>query len=157
MSILYLDMDGVLANFEKWAIDNIGICWKEEIEKDKWGKLFNYPNLYIELPPMDYAKELYDVCCDITKNRDSVQLLTAIPSRVRFKDCAKHKIEWARKFIHPNIKVNFGPYAEDKQYHYRTSDILVDDAERNIEQWKGIGILHVSFENTVRSLLKIGG
>lgn len=56
------------------------------------------------------------------------------------------------------MKVNFGPYAKDKQYHCEVGDILIDDSSINIEQWRargGIGILHTSTDDTIEQLRKL--
>ena len=45
----------------------------------------------------------------------------------------------------PGIPVWFGPYSTDKQHHYQSGDILIDDRLQNIEEWRGVGgqaILH---------------
>jgi hypothetical protein len=148
--IIYLDMDGTIADFEGWAFTAFGPEWKIELEKSEWGRFQNHPALFLHLPVMDGAKDMYDACVELTKDRNRVQILTALPNRAKevFKDAAMHKILWARSVLHPDIRVVFGPFAQDKQYHIRHKhDILIDDMERNIDQWEaagGIGILHKS-------------
>jgi len=158
--IIYLDMDGVLADFEGWARDTIGshAIWKAEIDKPNWGRFTEYPNIYEILPIMPDAIELYHGCVDIIGDRNRVQILTALPNRARdaFPDAARHKIEWARKHISPNIRVHFGPFAQDKQYHKQhPDDVLIDDMIRNIDQWNsvgGIGILHTDASSSLDKL-----
>ena len=150
--MIFLDMDGVLADWEKTARELVGENWKEEVEKPNWGGLYNYPDLFARLDPMEDALELYDACVSISGAHRFVQILTALPNRAHFKDAARHKIEWARKYIHPNIRVNFGPRAQDKQYHYMDGDVLIDDKQLNIDQWRakgGLGILHTSARESI--------
>lgn len=149
--LIYLDLDGVLADFEGTALDLFGPTWKEEIEKSNWGKFTQYPNLYQLLRAMPYALELYETCLSIA----DTQVLTALPNRARssFPNAAQHKIEWVRKHISPDLRVHFGPFAQDKQYHcYSPQDILIDDVERNIQQWPGIGIHHLDIRTTLYQL-----
>ena len=145
--IIYLDMDGVLADFEKKAHELFGEQWKQEVESAGWGKFSQHPDIYETLEPMPDAIELYEGCCELMDDRNHVQILTAIPKRAEFVNAARHKIEWARKHIDPNIRVVLGPHAQDKQYHARDRDVLIDDMERNIIQWRekgGVGVIHIS-------------
>jgi hypothetical protein len=155
--MLYLDMDGVLANFEGWAEEVIGKDWKKEIDKPDWGKFNQYPDLYDSLPKMKNADMLYEECCNIV-GRGNVSILTALPRRAQpyFPNAARHKTNWARYHINTDIRVYFGPYAVDKQLHVRyQEDILIDDMEINIDQWckaGGSGILHTSVGNSILQL-----
>ena len=160
--IIYLDLDGVLANFEGWSADVIGPDWKHEInEVPEWGRYKEYPRLYRDLPPMDGAREFYEQCVRYTGDRNQVEILTALPNRARhhFPEAALDKTEWSSKYIHKNVRVHFGPMAKDKQLHVRCClDVLIDDMQINIDQWKqagGIGILHTSNEESLKQLWKL--
>ena len=155
-------MDGVLADFEGWSANVIGPDWKHEInEVPEWGRYKEYPRLYRDLPMLPNAKELYEECVEYAGDQNQVQILTALPNKAKhhFPDAALDKVEWARKHIHPKLRVVFGPMARDKQLHCVTlSDVLIDDMQINIDQWKakgGIGILHTSVENTLEQLWRI--
>ena len=151
-SIIFLDMDGVLANFSGFAVENFGNNWQTEIEKPNWGALSHIPNLFAQLNPMEDALELYYSCCEIIGDKNRVQILTALPNRAHMESAARDKIEWAHKHISPDIRVHFGPYAQDKQYHKRHKfDILIDDSELNITQWESVGGYGIIHENSKKS------
>jgi hypothetical protein len=159
--MIYLDMDGVLADFEGWASSIIGPDWKKEIDEPKWGKFALYPRLYAELPVMEKALELYEFCCEYIGDETKVGILTALPNRARdvFPMAAQDKTEWARKNINKSIRVNFGPFAVNKQLHcvYPT-DILIDDMKINIDQWNskgGIGLQHTSCSDIILKLQEL--
>lgn len=58
--MIYLDMDGVLADFEGWSANVIGPDWKKEIDLPTWGAFKEHPDLYLWLPPMEGAVKLYE-------------------------------------------------------------------------------------------------
>jgi hypothetical protein len=159
--VIYLDMDGVLADFDTKAAELVGPKYKSEIQKPEWGAVGEIPELYSMLPLMPYAIELYEACCEVAGDRDLVRVLTALPKRAshKFPDAARHKIEWARKNIHPSLRVYFGPLAADKQHHVSSlNDVLIDDMKKNITQWTaagGIGILHTSYRDTILQLAEV--
>jgi 5'-nucleotidase len=158
--MIYLDMDGVVANFEGWSKEVIGEDWKGEINKPTWGRYKEHPDLYLWLPPMEGAKGLYNACCEYIGDKNLVQFLTALPNRAKdhFPNATAHKILWAKQHIDPHVRVVFGPYAQHKRHHIRfKEDVLIDDVELNIKQWQhdgGRGILHVSINSTIEELLK---
>src|SRR3972149_3709960 len=103
--IIYLDMDGVLTDFNRHAFELFGPEWKTELELPNWGRFANHPNLYSRLKPMSDAEQLLDGCLMFMKGDiNRIQVLTALPRRAhaQFPDAARHKTEWCKKFIHPN-------------------------------------------------------
>lgn len=155
--VVYLDMDGVIAGFEEWSAEVLGPDWKQEVDKPEWGRYKEFPDLYSQLPVLEGAEELYYECACLYGS-DRVHILTALPNRARihFPLASKHKVEWARKHISPNIRVHFGPFAVDKQLHVRhKGDVLIDDMKINIDQWNaagGTGILYKSAAQAIKEM-----
>lgn len=155
MTTVYVDMDGVLADFEGTAPLIIGeeYNWKEEVDKPNWGVLSEYPRLYRDLQVMNGAYVLMEF---LQSNFRKVEILTAIPKRAKFIHAVNDKRDWIHAHFGKNIRVNFGPYAYDKQFHIRNpTDILIDDMEINITQWKdrgAIGILHTDARSTIEQI-----
>lgn len=156
---IYLDLDGVLADFNgttDFILKGMG-CetgWKEEVEKPMWGIVGSHiKEIYSLLNVLPDAHELVDYAFDYSMG--NVEILTAIPRRGHFPDAVDHKRAWVAKHFPKITKVNFGPYAKDKQYHYKLGDILIDDSEQNIIQWKsrgGFAVLHTSTKNTIEHM-----
>lgn len=157
-SIIYLDMDGVLADFEGKCVELVGPEWVKEINQPGWGALNQFPDLYSLLDPMSDALELYKGCVELIGDKNRVQCLTALPNRARdfFPNAAKHKIDWVHNHIDPSLRVHFGPFAKDKQYHVKHAhDVLIDDMYINIKQWRaagGIGVEHKNAKDTLQQL-----
>lgn len=67
------------------------------------------------------------------------------------------KIKWVAREL-PETKLILRK-AEQKRVFANPESILIDDLEKNIQQWiesGGIGILHTSAENTINELKKLG-
>jgi hypothetical protein len=156
---LYLDMDMVLVNLYGKLRELAGPAYLKEFDKPDWGIFSKHPDLYSTLELMPDARILYWNCvewCYRTETRHTVQVLTALPYRLDlFPLAAAHKVEQMRT-LDKNLRVCFGPFPEDKHLHVRSSrDILIDDRQSNIDQWRtagGIGILHTSTEESLRQL-----
>ncbi len=152
---IYIDMDGVLADFESKYIELTGLS---DFNNINWGALGSrIDNIFALLEPMKDAEYLVSEAFQLAKVYNyKVEILTAIPSRRRISLAAQHKREWISRYF-PILKdvVNFGPYAIDKQnWCSNKYDVLIDDSVINISQWKGIGIFHKSAEESISCLGK---
>jgi len=155
-SVVYLDMDGVLADFDKFVHDNMGRVFVHAdgpgADLDMWNFLKSVPHMYLNLEPTPYCHELVEAAKALGAK---VEILTAVPRRVVIEEANQDKIDWARKHLGPDIKVNFGPYSGDKWKHAKPGDVLLDDRHSNIQEWinhgMGFGILH-EYKDHTRSL-----
>lgn len=146
MTTLYLDMDGVVADFNAYA-DKV---LRKKTTSDRWPdpewtKLKDNPRLYRDLEKTPEADELVDFCRHYCLERSyNLLFLTAVPKNNDVHWAFYDKVIWVQ--IHyPDIPVMFGPYSHDKHVHCVPGDILIDDRTSNITEWnaaEGIGILH---------------
>jgi hypothetical protein len=156
--IIYLDMDGVLANFDSKSIELIGKPLKSfPTSLLGWMQMEKHQNIYAILDKMPDADELVDGVFALAAKHDcTVGVLTAIPWLGRIPLATQHKQEWlAEKFPqYPDLLTNFniGPHARDKQNHCKPNHVLIDDSHLNIPQWiakGGCGILHTQAKLTL--------
>lgn len=153
-STIYLDMDGVLADFDAFLLAEMGRTFPHSngpSDRKMWEFLSKVDRLYYNLPPTPYCMELVDAARSIC---DDVQILTAIPRRASLPSAETDKIEWAAKHIGEDLKVNIGPFSRDKRKWAKPGHVLLDDRTDNIEGWRedgGIGILHL-YEDHENSL-----
>jgi 5'(3')-deoxyribonucleotidase len=158
MKTIYLDMDGVVADFNGYASK---VLRKDRIIGDRWPEiewrhLKDNPRMYRDLEKTVEADQLVDFCKKISyENCYALMFLTAVPQNNDVHWAFYDKVNWAREY-YPGIPVMFGPYSKDKQQHCQTGDILIDDRKSNIEEWNnagGIGILHKGdLANTINIL-----
>jgi hypothetical protein len=159
MQTLYLDMDGVVADFDEYAYRTLGLPPSGGVyPNDVWNKLAANPRIYRDLVKTSYADQLVFHCSTIAnKLKYDIKFLTAVPKGNDVPWAFYDKVYWARHNF-ATIPVMFGPFSKDKWKHCKPGDILVDDRQSNIEEWRaagGIAIHHVDFDTTLQQLFKL--
>jgi len=148
---IFLDLDGVMADFGKGVINLLGQHPDRLDPKEMWPAIINADHFFLNLPKKKDADSLYNHI----KGND-IEILTGLPPAA--SNGKEDKIAWVKRNISKNIKVNVVP-AKDKQQFAEPHHILIDDQPKNIARWKaagGIGILHKSTTQTVKKLKKLG-
>lgn len=155
MRKIYVDLDGVLADFDTGFKLACGQSLEEVGDANIWNVLRPHADgFYAGLPLMPDAKLLWHHLHK--SNFVDIQILSAIPRRAQFPTAERDKRIWVAKHFGPDVRVNMGPFAVDKQNWCRPGDILIDDSEKNIPQWRskgGVGILHTSGVTTIQELM----
>ena len=160
---IYVDMDGVIADFDQRFLDISGMTPDEYRDKygvSKFWDLIDEENkvrFWAGIPVMDGAKKLIDYV-----SKYDYEILTAPSIK---KQSKIGKMVWLRNIhsgLFPNTpKVNFKS-AKEKHTVKQTltkTDILIDDKQSTIDNWNaagGTGILFTSAGNTIKKLKKLG-
>jgi hypothetical protein len=142
---IYIDLDGVLADFDKWKLElaktyPIILTDKHEF----WKRASRVNKLYLNLEPMPDANNLMFYLSNLGI---PLAILTALPMKRSIPSAEKDKRTWVKLYI-GDIEFNVGPYARDKQNFSGEGLLLIDDKEQNIIDWEnkgGIGILYTDF------------
>jgi len=151
---IYLDMDGVIVDFDKRFESMFGMPPREfenNFGKDKfWEKIdAKGVGFWRGMDWMPGGQQLYN---RVAKHDHA---LLSSPSRSKTSKIGKHM--W-RKDNTPNTKLILAQSFNKKNYADK-SNILIDDRADNIQQWKdagGIGILYQSAEQVMKELDKLG-
>jgi hypothetical protein len=146
MRQLYLDCDGVLADFDKSATALLGAP-PRQFEKMHgigrfWKKLASAPDFYFSLPLMPDAMRLFDA----VKHLQPI-ILTGLP---RGNWAADQKMRWAAKHF-PGVKM-ITCMARDKRDHAKHGDVLVDDNDKYRHLWEETGGIFVHHKNAAQSV-----
>jgi 5'(3')-deoxyribonucleotidase len=146
MTTIYLDMDGVVADFNTYAKNILNTeqmyhSWPAEA----WQKIASNPRLYRDLDKTLEADELVQFCKNICNKKNwELKFLTAVPKNDDMPWAYYDKVNWINE-RYPGIPVFFGPYSHSKWNHCQPDDILIDDRVSNYEEWSNAGgraILH---------------
>lgn len=146
---LYLDCDGVLADFDAGAAKILGLPPKDFQDRHGagrfWARLAKAPDFYGTLPLMPGAMRLFEAVRHL-----SPIILTGLP---RGNWAAAQKVRWAAEHF-PGTKI-LTVMAVDKRNHCQQGDVLVDDQMKHAHLWEGAGgifVHHTSVDNTLARL-----
>jgi 5'(3')-deoxyribonucleotidase len=151
---LWVDLDGVLVNFDKGFEDLEGCSPQEYIDehgKEKFWKAFpKHPRFFRDLEWMPDGKELWNYI-----KQYNPTVLTAPPRESTMPHAKKDKETWVKKHLGEDVKV----IVEANKDKYAKKDyILIDDREKNTVPWEsaeGTAILHTSAKDTIEKLQKL--
>lgn len=142
MKTIYLDMDGVVADWEHGAALLVGYRSKypeQPYPPIDWAKIRNHQRIFRDLPKMEQADELVELARKFRDNLGwNLIFLTAVPHYNDIHWAYYDKVMWATE-RYPDIPVHFGPYSQDKRNHTKPGDILVDDRLDNCTGWREAG------------------
>jgi len=151
---IFLDQDGVLADFESgltkalgYKVDVTSPIDVYDIEKRK----LTAQRLFRNLDPLPDAWKLVDYCMN---SGIHTEILTAAGT-VNRTLVVKDKIDWIRRYVHPHWIVIPTFSGTQKAAFAHKKAVLVDDRQRNIDYWEeagGIGILHKTADETIEQL-----
>jgi deoxypyrimidine-specific 5' nucleotidase type C protein (NT5C) len=150
---IYLDCDGVLADFDKGAAALLGappqVFEKRHGAGEFWRRLARADGFFEHLDPLPDAYELYDA----VKAKGPI-ILTGLP---RGTWAEPQKRRWAERHF-PGVPV-ITTSAALKREHCHPGDVLVDDRSRHRHLWEQAGgafILHTSARASIEALKAAG-
>jgi hypothetical protein len=141
---LFLDCDGVLADFDKGATAILGMPPKAFEQRHGlgrfWAKLASAPDFYFGLPLLDGATDLFEA----VRHLNPI-ILTGLP---RGNWAADQKVRWAAHYF-PGTRI-ITTMARNKRDHAKEGDVL-----RHAHLWEetgGIFIHHQDVPTTLEQL-----
>lgn len=160
---IFVDMDGVLADFERGISEGMGEPLDQErYDRDskyrsrmwKWVKQYseNGGKLWLELPLMPDAMTLWNYV-----KKYNPQILTAQGNPAYGAEPQKR--QWIANKFGSNVNVIVTRKSSEKAQYAAPNRILIDDREKAIGPWReagGIGILHKNAADTIRQLKELG-
>ncbi|HEX6978956.1 MAG TPA: hypothetical protein VF342_06630 [Alphaproteobacteria bacterium] len=147
---LFLDLDGVLADFDRGVSAVTGKRPDELSPRHMWAALARYPDFYATLELMADARELWEFCRPFAPT-----ILTGLPRGNWAED---QKRRWVRNMLGADVPV-ITTMSRDKHKYAEPGAVLVDDRIGLRAAWEaagGIFIHHVSAARSIAALEGLG-
>jgi 5'(3')-deoxyribonucleotidase len=152
MPALFLDLDGVLADFDAGVKALLGMTPAEfearHGRREFWQRIAKARNFYGTLPEMADARRLFDAVEHLKPT-----ILTGLPLG---NWAAPQKVKWVAEHF-PGVPI-VTCMARDKHKHMQPGDVLVDDRENHRAAYEDEGVVfihHKNAEDSLRELAKI--
>lgn len=149
---LFLDMDGVLADFDLLYLEKFGVLLDRSNPADRddpsdiWDNIKSVETFYLDLPMMKDADELWKGALKLHSNP---VLITGVPRSII--DSENQKREWARKYLGSDVKV-ICCRSKDKSNYAKTGDVLIDDWFKYRHLWESAGGIFILHTSAIKSL-----
>jgi hypothetical protein len=148
---VFVDMDGVLADFDRHHEAVFGIRSDKIADNVDWAAVRVVKDFYLDIPPMADMPALW---ARIARYRPIV--LTGVPFSV--EEAPDNKRAWVRRHLGAQVEVRCCR-SREKCLHAAGGDVLIDDWEKYRHLWLakgGVWITHRSAAETVAALDALG-
>jgi hypothetical protein len=154
---IFLDCDGVLADFDKRAQQIIGhprSVFDQWSDKDFWDALFSQgrKGIYENLDKMPDADQLVSGVVDLTW-KHGLAMPIILTGKPRGEGFTEEKLAWRDK-NYPDLEM-IVCFSAEKFSHMKPGDIIIDDWVRFQHMWENAGgrwILHKNAEQSLAEL-----
>lgn len=142
---LFLDSDGVYADFEGGFKERFGREFKTTPAGIAWSLIYKNPDFYAELPKMKNADKLWEATSAYNRT-----VLTGCPTAGADAAATAKRYWWETNFQFQDV---ITCKAKDKPLHIKNpGDVLLDDHLKNVDAWTaagGHGILHKRVDDSI--------
>lgn len=152
---IYLDMDGVLCNFEKKFTEYYGALSLAKRDRKEWSKdwedFVKHKKGFEQLDWFPGGQQLLDA---VRQSKLPVEILTSSGGQKFHGEVTAQKIKWLKKHG-INYKANVVPGRKHKAEYATPETLLIDDTEEVIKHFTnagGQGILHKEIRDTLKKL-----
>ena len=153
--MIYLDLDGVVADFNKRYKELYRMEPREAEKKKEFDKFFDEFIATKQFETLDLMPGAMDGLTFLRKHLTvPTQILSSTANEARYEDISNQKLIWLQ--THGiTFSANFVPGKRHKYKFAGPDKIIIDDTQSVIDQWKeagGIGILHKDWVTTLAIL-----
>lgn len=153
MRRIYLDLDGVMADFDGYFIQQFGVSSDTLDDPTLWRWINGHGNFFRNLPLCHGAVDFFKSIQHLNPT-----ILTACP-KTNYTVAAVQKRAWVYEHLSPDVTILPMMGGKNKcLFMHSPGDVLIDDFEKNCIAWRehgGIAIQHKNFKDTFDELNSI--
>ena len=154
MRRIFVDLDGVMSDFDGFFLQEFGVETKDVTKKEMWKAINSYDRFFTKLPLMSGAISLYRQAINHLHlyNADEVIILTSAGTS-NYAAVAEQKKAWVKEHLDENVLVICVKDGLDKASMVQNKgDILIDDWRLNCEAWEAAGGVAIKYENATQAI-----
>lgn len=155
INVIYLDMDGVLVDFNKSYHAMFGVIAREDSNVEvNWFKAVDN-NVFYNAPKMEGYDELIDFVLSTGKR---VEILSSLSHRSNHHQVRMQKVDWLFNHGLDFLPRNFVRRKLEKAEYATKDSVLIDDSYPCVYPFVergGYGIQHIDAETTIEQLKKL--
>ena len=153
MTKLYLDLDGVMADFDTFFVSEFGVASDKLDDPTLWKWINGHGSFFRNLPLCEGAIEFFEAVKHLNPT-----ILTACP-KTNYTVAATQKRQWVYEHLSQDVTVIPMLGGKNKaMFMHSPGDVLIDDFEKNCIPWRehgGVAIQHKDFVTTWTALKPI--
>ena len=153
MTQVFVDLDGVLVDFDAGYEKAFGVRPDKVRDNVDWNLVRSVPGFYAGLPPMEDALQIWSFVVQLKRKPI---ILTGVPKSIPV--AADEKRAWCARYLGDDIQV-VTCFSREKCLHMQPGDVLIDDWDKYRHLWLAAGgrfVLHRSAESSIDELLEMG-
>ena len=153
---IYVDMDGVIADFHKRYTDRYRMTPERADESGNFGKFFVKFIADREFATLELMRDALELLNFLNEIQVPKEILSSTARVDNHSSISAQKKEWL-KYHNINYVQNFVPGKHLKYSFATPNSIIIDDTKSVIDDWNnagGIGLLHTSAKSTIAMLKK---
>lgn len=158
-TIIYVDLDGVLVDFDGALRERFGFGWDGTPRRKVWSAIMHYNDTvqpwFYSLPMYEDALVLWEF---VNTEFDTVEILSA--SGTSPKDAQGQKRAWIGDNLGYDVTANIVVSGSEKAEFATPNTVLIDDRKKVLNPFinaGGIGVLHTSAADTIKQLKALRG
>lgn len=146
---LFVDLDGVLVDFEKGFEQAFGIRHDSVPENIMWQMINERERHWHDLPAMPGAIRLWTRLIAFKPT-----ILTGCPRSIGFKHADAGKRAWCERELTYETPVITCASRDKPKFMVKRGDVLIDDMTKNTYRWELAGGRAIHFENAEQAIAK---
>ena len=136
MSQIYVDMDGVVSDFDKAIVNIFGEEYSNKIADTFWKKTVVDNQVFRHMPPIPEGLSLVS---QLRSDGHQVCFMTSTGGMPHHIDIAKQKLDWLSANSMGDLPVAFCMNTQGKGAYASPGAVLIDDRQKVLAAWRGNG------------------